>query len=245
MQRAKGWLDNIQLKYAKLYAENQDFVGYLHIEGSEVDFPVVQGYDDDEYLEKSFFGEYTKYGCPFMTYRNNPKTLDMNTVIYGHNMKDGSLFATLEQYLTLEGYKEAPVISFNTLYQDFNFKIISVMITNIYPEDDNGYVFPYYWTNLNSTLNYTTYLNQLTQRSLYDTGVNVLPTDRLITLSTCYDVFEDSRLVVVGRLVRPGESSQVDTSKAVENSSPRFPQAYYDEYGRTNPYANAYKWEIS
>ena len=237
--------DNIQLKYAKLYAENQDFVGYLHIEGSEVDFPVVQGYDDDEYLEKSFFGEYTKYGCPFMTYRNNPKTLDMNTVIYGHNMKDGSLFATLEQYLTLEGYKEAPVISFNTLYQDFNFKIISVMITNIYPEDDNGYVFPYYWTNLNSTLNYTTYLNQLTQRSLYDTGVNVLPTDRLITLSTCYDVFEDSRLVVVGRLVRPGESSQVDTSKAVENSSPRFPQAYYDEYGRTNPYANAYKWEIS
>ena len=236
---------NLQLKYAKLYAENQDFVGYLHIEGSDVDFPVVQGSDDDEYLEKNFFGEYTKYGCPFMTYRNNPKTLDMNTVIYGHNMKDGSLFATLEQYLTLEGYKKAPVISFNTLYQDFNFKIISVMITNIYPEDDNNYVFPYYWSNLNSTLNYTTYLNQLTQRSLYDTGVNVLPTDRLITLSTCYDVFEDSRLVVVGRLVRPGESSQVDTSKAVENSSPRFPQAYYDENKLTNPYKNAYKWEIT
>ena len=180
-----------------------------------------------------------------MTSRNDPKNLDRNTVIYGHNMKDGSLFATLEQYLTLEGYKQAPVISFNTLYQDFNFKIISTMITNIKPEDDNGYVFPYYWTNLNSTLNYTAYLNQISQRSLYDTGVNVLPTDRLLTLSTCYDEFEDARLVVIARLVRPGESAEVNTSRAVENESPRFPQAYYDEHGMTNPYANAYKWEIA
>lgn len=237
--------DNIQLKYAKLYAENQDFVGYLSASGSDIDFPVVQGVDDDEYLEMNFFGEYTKYGCPFMTFRNDPKNLDRNTVIYGHNMKDGSLFATLEQYLTLEGYKQAPVISFNTLYQDFNFKIISTMITNIKPEDDNGYVFPYYWTNLNSTLNYTAYLNQISQRSLYDTGVNVLPTDRLLTLSTCYDEFEDARLVVIARLVRPGESAEVNTSRAVENESPRFPQAYYDEHGMTNPYANAYKWEIA
>lgn len=237
--------DNIQLKYAKLYAENQDFVGYLSAKGSELDFPVVQGEDDDEYLERNFFYEYTKYGCPFMTYRNNPQNLDRNTVIYGHNMQDGSLFGTLEQYLTLEGYKKAPVISFNTLYQDFNFKIIATMITNINPEDDNGYVFPYYWTNLNSTLNYTAYLNQLSQRSLYDTGVEVLPTDRLLTLSTCYDEFEDSRLVVVARLVRPGESVEVNTSKAIANPNPRFPQAYYDEYGETNPFANAYRWEIS
>lgn len=237
--------DNIQLKYAKLYAENQDFVGYLSIKGTEIDFPIVQGVDDDEYIEKDFFGEYTKYGCPFMTFRNNPKILDMNTVIYGHNMQDGSIFAHLEQYLTLEGYKKAPVISFNTLYQDFNFKIIATMITNIKPEHDNGYVFPYYWTNLNNVLNYTAYLNQLLQRSLYDTGVNVLPTDRILTLSTCFDEFTDARLVVVARLVRPGESTEVNTAKAVENTNPRFPQAYYDEHGKTNPYANAYRWEIS
>lgn len=237
--------DNIQPKYAKLYVENQDFVGYLSAEGSELDFPIVQGADDDEYLDVNFFGEYTKYGCPFMTYRNNPQNLDRNTVIYGHNMQDGSLFGTLEQYLTLEGYKKAPLISYNTLYQDLDFKIIATIITNINPKDDNGYVFPYYWTNLNSALNYTAYLNQLTQRSLYDTGVNVLPTDRLLTLSTCFDEFEDSRLVVVARLVRPGESVEVDTSKAVVNPNPRFPQAYYDEHGKTNPFANAYRWEIS
>ena len=236
---------NIQLKYAKLYAENQDFVGYLSAENTYIDFPIVKGADNDEYIEKNFFGEYTKYGCPFMSSENNIENLDMNTVIYGHHMRDGSLFATLDQYTTLEGYKEAPVITFNTLYQDFSFKVFAVMITNILPEDDNNYVFNYYWTNLNSGLNYTAYLNQLSQRSLYDTGVNVLPTDRLLTLSTCYSEFEDARLVVVARLVRPGESTAVDTDKAVENPNPRFPQAYYDEHKLTNPYKNAYKWEIS
>lgn len=237
--------ENMQPKYAKLYVENQDFVGYLHADNSDLDFPIVQGKDNDEYIEINFFGEYTKYGSPFMEATNNTKNLDMNTVIYGHNMRDGSLFAALEQYMTLEGYKEAPVISFNTLYQDFDFKVIAVMITNINPEDDNGYVFRYYWTNLNSVINYKAYLNQLAQRSFYDTGVDVQPSDRILTLSTCHDEFDDARLVVVARLVRPGESSAVDTSKAVENPNPRFPQAYYDEHGMTNPYKNAFKWEPS
>ena len=160
-------------------------------------------------------------------------------------MRDGSIFACLDQYRTLEGYKEAPVISFNTIYQDYNFKVIATMITNINPEDDNNYVFNYFWTNLNTSLNYSAYLNQLSQRSLYDTGVDVTPSDKLLTLSTCCNDFDDARLVVVARLVRPGESLEVDTSRAVENENPRFPQAYYDEEGTKNPFATAYKWQIS
>lgn len=237
--------ENMQLKYAKLYAQNPDFVGYLYAEGSELDSPIVQGEDDVEYVEKNFYGEDTKYACPFITVRNNIQTLDTNTVVFGHHMRDGSIFACLDQYTTLEGYKKAPVISFNTIYQDYNFKVIATMITNINPEDDNGYVFNYFWTNLNTSLNYSAYLNQLSQRSLYDTGVDVLPTDKLLTLSTCCNDFDDARLVVVARLVRPGESLDVDTSRAVENENPRFPQAYYDEEGKTNPYASAYKWQIS
>ena len=73
----------------------------------------------------------------------------------------------------------------------------------------------------------------------------MLPTDRLLTLSTCYSEFEDARLVVIARLVRPGESTEVDTSKAVENPNPRYPQAYYDENKLTNPYKGAYQWQIS
>ena len=237
--------ENMQLKYAKLYAQNPDFVGYLYAEGSELDSPIVQGEDDEEYVEKDFYGEETKYACPFVTVRNEIQTLDTNTVIFGHHMRDGSIFACLDQYTTLEGYKEAPVISFNTIYQDYNFKVIATMITNINPEDDNGYVFNYFWTNLNTSLNYSAYLNQLSQRSLYDTGVDVMPSDKLLTLSTCCNDFDDARLVVVARLVRPGESLEVDTSRAVENENPRFPQAYYDEEDKENPFKNAYKWQIS
>lgn len=236
---------NMQLKYAKLYAQNPDFVGYLYAEGSELDSPIVQGEDDEEYVEKDFYGEETKYACPFVTSRNQIETLDTNTVIFGHHMRDGSIFACLDQYRTLEGYKEAPVISFNTIYQDYNFKVIATMVTNINPEDDNNYVFNYFWTNLNTSLNYSAYLNQLSQRSLYDTGVDVTTTDKLLTLSTCCNDFDDARLVVVARLVRPGESLEVDTSRAVENENPRFPQAYYDEEGTENPFKNAYKWQIS
>lgn len=237
--------EGLQLKYAKLYAQNTDFVGYLTAEGSDLDSPIVQGETDEEYVEKNFNGEYTKYACPFVTSSNKISELDGNTVIYGHRMRDGSIFGTLDQFRTLEGYKKAPVITFNTLYRDYSFKIIGAMITNIDPKDDNGYVFTYYWTNLNNELNQTAYLNQLSQRSLYDTGVDVLPSDKLLTLSTCCKDFENGRFVIVARLVRPGESTEVDTSKAVENKNPRFPQAYYDEKGKENPFAEAYKWEIS
>ena len=237
--------EKLQLKYAKLYGQNPDFVGYLYADGSELDTPVVQGENDKEYVEKNFYGESTKYACPFVTSSNNIETLDSNTVIYGHHMRDGSIFGKLDQYRNLDGYKKAPVITFNTLYQDYSFKVIAVMITNINPKHDNNYVFTYYWTNLNNELNHTAYLNQLSQRSLYDTGVDVLPSDKLLTLSTCCKDFDDARLVVVARLVRPGESTDVDTSKAVKNPKPRYPQAYYDAKGKKNPYADAYKWQIS
>lgn len=237
---------NIQLKYAKLYAENQDFVGYLSAEAVNLNLPVVQSNNDEEYLKKNFYGQTTKYGCPFVTHLNNIDPLDMNTVIFGHHMNNNTIFGTLDAYKKIDGFKKAPVITFNTLYKDYQWKIIAAFITNAYGKDDvNGYVFPYYFTSLSSYEKYSSYLNELAQRSLYDTGVDVVPTDRILTLSTCSHEFEDARFVVVARLVRPGESASVDTSKAVVNSSPRFPQAYYNAKKiKTNPYKNASQWQV-
>ena len=234
----------IQLKYAKLYGENQDFVGYLSAEGVGLNLPVVQTDNDETYLNKNFYGSTTKYGCPFVTHLNNISYnhLDMNTVIFGHHMNNGTIFGALDKYKTLAGYKTAPVITFNTLYQDYQWKVIAAFITNGYPKDDNNYIFPYYFTNLSSTSKMSAYLSELAQRSLYDTGVDVLPTDKLLTLSTCSHEFEDARFVVVARLVRPGERTAVDTSRAVVNSKPRYPQAYYKKKGMTNPYKNASRW---
>ena len=234
----------IQLKYAKLYGENQDFVGYLSAEGVGLNLPVVQTTDDKTYLNKNFYGSTTKYGCPFVTHLNNISYnhLDMNTVIFGHHMNNGTIFGALDKYKTLAGYKSAPVITFNTIYKDYQWKVIGAFITNGYAKGDNGYIFPYYFTNLSSTSKMSAYLSELAQRSLYDTGVDVLPTDKLLTLSTCAHEFDDARFVVVARLVREGERTDVDTSRSVVNSNPRYPQAYYDKKGKTNPFKNANRW---
>lgn len=234
---------NIQLKYAKLYGENQDFVGYLSADGVNLNLPVVQTDNDEVYLNKNFYGAKTKYGCPFVTHLNNVVNLDLNTVIFGHHMNNGTIFGALDKYKSISGFKAAPVITFNTLYKDYKWKVIAAFITNDNIKDDNGYVFQYYFTSLSSQQNFSAYLNELAQRSLYDTGVDVLPTDKLLTLSTCSHEFEDARFVVVARLVREGESATVDTSKATVNSNPRYPQAYYNAKKiKNNPYKNANHW---
>lgn len=236
--------EGLQLKYARLYATNNDFVGYLEAKGVNLSLPVVQTDNDDTYLNKNFYGTATKYGCPFVSYINNIETLDMNTVIYGHHMNDKSIFGALDHYKTLDGFKSAPVITFNTLYKNYKWKVIAAFITNADEKDDNGYVFRYYFNNLSTQERFSAYLNELAQRSLYDTGVDVLPTDKLLTLSTCSHEFDDARFVVVARLVRPGEKATVDTSKAAVNENPRYPQAYYTAKKLTNPYYNAARWEV-
>lgn len=232
----------MQAKYAKLYVTNPDFVGYIDVPGINLSLPVVQTTDDEIYLGKNFYGEKTKYGCPFVSHANNVQSLDRNTIIYGHHMNDGTIFGALDKYKTLDGFKAAPVIEFNTLYSNYKWKVIAAFITNANEKDDNGYVFEYYYTNLSTEEHFSSYLNEIAQRSLYDTGVDVTPSDKILTLSTCSHEFDDARFVVVARLVRTGESAKVDTSLAVENSNPRFPQTYYDKKRTKNPYKNASRW---
>ena len=232
----------LQLKYARLYATNQDFVGYLEAPGINMSLPVVQTTDDSAYLNKNFYGKSTKYGCPFVSFLNQVEPLDYNTLIFGHHMNDRTIFGALDNYKTLAGYKKSPVISFNTLYHDYEWKVFAVFISNSVPEDDNGYVFPYYFTALSSDERKSMYLSELAQRSLYNTGVDVRVSDPLLTLSTCSHEFNNARLVVVARLVRQGEAATVDTSRATLNSNPRYPQVYYDKKKLNNPYAAAARW---
>ena len=86
------------------------------------------------------------------------------------------------------------------------------------------------------------YIAELDARKLYSTGVDIKPSDKLLTLSTCSYDFNEERLVVVGRLVRDGEDKTVDTSKAVANNKPRYPAKYYQKKGLTDPFATAAKW---
>lgn len=239
----------LSLKYAQLYAVNQDFVGYLSIDEFGVGLPVVQSDKDTEdenyYLRKSFYKKYSVYGCPFVPKDNNMDSLDRNTVIYGHNNNSNIAFAPVNKYKTVDGYKSAPVIQFDTIYAMHKWKIVAAFIINTKADDDNGYIFKYNFTKMQDDAEFMNYIRFVKERSLYDTGVDILPSDKILTLSTCTHDFDDARFVVVARLVRPGETEDVNTSVAKVNENPRYPQAYYKKKKKKNPYKNAERWFYS
>lgn len=236
--------EGMMAKYAYLYAINQDLVGWIKIPNSLIDVQVVQTDDNGTYLKKDFYGNYSRYGCPCMDYRNDPKYLNKNTILYGHHMSDGLVFADLKKYKTVEGFQESPTIEFDTLYRSYRFKVYAVLITNSKEEDDNGYIFNYTVTDFGSNENFMEYIAAVDERKLYTTGVDIQPTDKIITLQTCTYEFSDARLVVIGRMLRDNESTAIDTSLATVNENPRYPQAYYDKRGMQNPYAEAAKWTL-
>ncbi|MBQ4626295.1 MAG: hypothetical protein IJB45_03480, partial [Clostridia bacterium] len=98
-------------------------------------------------------------------------------------------------------------------------------------------IFKYIFTDA-TTDKFAKYIEEIDKRKLYTTGVELSPHDKILTLSTCCYDFEDARLVVVGRLLREGESEAVDTSRVTVNGNPKFPQAYYDAKRLENPYKN-------
>ncbi len=233
----------MQTKFADLYALNNDLVGWIRIPGLDIDYPVVQTEDDNYYLKRDYKGNKSDYGTIFVGAGNNIQTLDQNTVVYGHSMRrDVQMFAALKEYKTIEGFKENPIIEFNTLYGDYKFKVYAVFISNGSTAGDNGYVFQYTTPNLANIESFAGFIDQLNQRTLYYTGVDIQPDDKLITLSTCTYEFDNGRLAVVGRLIRDGESEEVDVSKATVNPNPRYPQAWYDKNNQTNPYQTYANW---
>lgn len=243
--------EGMNIKYAELYAKNQDLVGWLKIDGTNIDTPIVQsaltedGENDEFYLKRNFYKKDDKYGNPFLDSYNTGSELDTNNVIYGHNMTDGLSFAQLEKYYTPDGFRESPVIRYSTIYKDYYFKVYAVIITNGYHSGDNNYLFDYTITRFTGEENFSTFIEAIDERKLYDTGVDINTRDKIITLSTCsYEIKQNQmgRLAVIGRLVRDGESTAVDTSKVTENPNPRYPQIWYDEHGLQNPYKDAFQW---
>lgn len=239
--------EGMMAKYAQLYQANTDLRGWISIPAYEINLPLVQASNNDYYLKRNFYKKWVSYGVPFYDYRieeNQFETLPRNTVIYGHNMRsDDLIFGMLEEYRDIDGFKKAPIIECNTIYGDHKWVVCGVFISNSDPKHDNGYVFPYNFIDCSDQL-FAEYIVELEKRSLYNTGVGLEVTDKILTLSTCAYDFKDARLVVVARLLREGESVNVDTSKAVVNSDPKGPQAWCEELNKPNNYADEKHWYI-
>ncbi|MCR5782394.1 MAG: sortase [Clostridia bacterium] len=243
----KTFPQGIQQKFIDLYQQNSDLVGWLTVPETCIDFPVYQTDDNSYYLKHDNYGSYTKYGAIFLDEYCDYVGLSKNTTLYGHHFEDNELiFAEIEHYDELDFYKARPVIEFDTLFRDYKWKVFAAFRTNGTDEGDNGYLFYYPAADMTDA-SFTEFYNEIMQRSYLKTSVDVIATDKILTLSTCTYFFDrgsaqNARFVLMARLVREGESENVDTSSASVTENVRYPQLYYDVFGGTNPWANGSKW---
>ena len=221
-------------KYAYLYYVNQDLVGWLKINNTNLDVQVVQGDDNEYYSSRDFYKNSNQYGNPYLDYKNRTQGLDDNTIIYGPYMSNNLMFASLEQYKTVDGYKKSPLIEYSTLYETYTFKVFAAFISTSNPAEDNG--FSYTTTDFISDGKFSEFINKVKSKSIINTDISVQTDDKIITLVTTSNEFEGARLVVMGRLVRENESAEVDVNSVTLNASPEYPQAWYDNKSN-NPFA--------
>lgn len=174
--------------FESLLELNKDVVGWIKIPGTEIDYPVVQAEDNEFYLDRNLKKESSSRGSIFMDYRNSNDVKDYNTVIYGHHMKDGSMFAGLSSYKNRSFYADHAFIEYDSLKQPIRWQIFSVYIAE--PSDD------FLQVSFSNDVEYTQYLDKIINRSIYETGVKVTKDDRILTLVTCSYEFKNARLVV-------------------------------------------------
>lgn len=180
---ADGTLATILPQYQDLYEKNSDFVGWLRMEGTNIDYPVVQIPNDNSYyLRRGFDRFYSPTGTLFLDGRcTMGESSSTNWLIYGHNVMDGSMFGTLTAYEDETFYREHPTFTFDTLTETGTWQVFAALHTRLGAD-----ALPYYaFFDASNRAEWQEWVNAICELSLYDTGVSPQYGDQLLTLSTC------------------------------------------------------------
>lgn len=186
-------------EFKELYLLNRDIVGWIEIPGTDIDYPVMQNLKTtDYYLKRNFDKEKSSRGCIYVREACNVFTPSDNLTIYGHRMRDRSMFAQLDKYMDKEFWEENPYIYFDTIRQLHTYKIIAVFTTS--GTVDVG--FPYHeFVDAENEAEFDEFVASVKELALYDTGLDAKYGDKLICLSTCEYSQNNGRLVVVAKRV--------------------------------------------
>lgn len=186
-------------EFASLYTANPDIVGWLSIPGTDINYPVMQTPDrPDYYLRRDFDGKRHTAGCLYTEEACDIFTPSDNVTIYGHRMRNGSMFARLDKYMDAGYCKENPYIHFDTLQELHTYEVVAVFLTS--SSVVNG--FPYHeFVNAADEAKFDAYVARCKKLALFDTGVDASYGDKLITLSTCDYSLTNGRLVVVAKRI--------------------------------------------
>lgn len=189
------------LQLEELQKENDEIIGWLEVEGTDINYPVTQTKDNDFYLTHNYKKEYSQAGCLFLD-----KDFDMingssNYLIYGHRNKNGIMFESLLKYSKEDFYKEHTKIRFTTNKDDSKYEIMSIFYSRVYYQSEQNVFRYYYFVNAENEEEYNEYVNNCKNASIFDTGVTATYGDQLLTLSTCEYSQEDGRFVIVAKKV--------------------------------------------
>lgn len=189
-------------KFVDLYAENSDFRGWLKIDGMKIDYPVMarEG-DNDYYLDKNFEGEKDKNGLLILDYRCDLVSGSQNFIIYGHNMRSGVMFGTLKNYKDKAFCEAHPIIQFDTLYEEAEYKVVAAMLSEVAYADED--VFRYYDAiDMSTEESFEAFRENISKQALYMTGETLSYGDSCLILSTCDRYKEDGRFVVIAKKIQ-------------------------------------------
>lgn len=188
-------------KVKELQQENSDVVGWIRIENTNINYPLLQGTDNDYYLTHNYKKEYSSYGSIYLKTQSDIKDVNSNVHIYGHSMKDKQMFGMLKEYKNKEFYEQHPIIYIATEEDEAEYQIIYVFKSRIFYKDETN-VFRYYQCyNFNNEEEYNYYIENCKAIQLYDTGITAKYGEQLITLSTCDSSQDDTRIVVVAKKI--------------------------------------------
>jgi len=225
--------------FEELHAINTDVVAWLEVPGADIDLPVVQTRDNDYYVFRDLRRRPSRHGNPFFDFRNRVRTTPMSTnlIIYGHHMRDGTIFSRLPRFRTADGVRRNPLITLTLENGDVHqFLIFGSVLVNGRVQDDNFHQFRANTPHFPSQENFDGFVRTIRQRSFVEVDIDVRWGDYLLTMQTCIYDFPDAFLFVFARRVRPGESTTLTSAQVRNNPNPRLPQIMYDRQGRQNPF---------
>lgn len=182
----------ISIDFEALLIENADIIGWLYCEGTPINYPVVQTDDNDYYLRRDLHGEYLRTGTLFADYRCPAVGTGQNHIIYGHNMKNASMFGTLMNYTEQKYYDSHPIIYYLTPDTDYKIELFSGFTANANSDIYN--------TEFGNTEEFNTFLQNIQTKSTFTSDVSVSGDDHIVMLSTCSYEFNNARYVVFGKL---------------------------------------------
>ena len=184
----------IDVDINKLKEKNSDTVGWINVNNTNINYPYVQGKDNNYYLDHSFNKKYNEAGWVFLDYRNDKNLSNKNNILYAHSRLDKTMFGSLSKTLKSNWYnnKDNHIIRLSTETENTMWQIFSV-----YKIPEETY---YITTNFNSDNDYQKFLNTIKERSIHNFSTNLTTEDKILTLSTCYS--DTERTVVHAKLIK-------------------------------------------